>query len=255
MLFAIYKTIGAFMAPPGIFVTLIVIACVLSLKRPRKPLLFAYLCVLALLFYFLCIPLTTRWLLAPLENAAKPSLPKGSAVVVVLGGGQRRSIDATKLDPSPHSLVRLIEALELSAKFNWPIIVCGGSYSGEVPEAVAMANKARRLFPNLTIYKEAQSRTTWENIKNVLPILKSLGVNDVVLVTHGYHMFRALMTAKGMAPKINWYPYPVGEFKELVPLSLMDFLPKASDFQINSIALREYLGIVAYKAKLLLGRI
>lgn len=252
MLFAIYKIVGAFLAPPGIFITLIIIACLWALRRPRKPLLFIYLCILALFFYFTSISFTTRLLLAPLENTTKPSLPEGNAVVVVLGGGQRRSIDPAKLDPSPHSLVRLIGALELSIKFNWPIIVCGGSYSGEIPEAVAMANKARRLFPNITIYEEAQSRTTWENIKNTIPILKSLGVKDTILVTHGYHMFRAIMTAKGMAPEINWYPYPVGESRDLVPLSLMDFLPKASDFQINSIALREYLGIVAYKTRLLL---
>jgi len=253
MFFAIYKIIGTFVVPPGIFVILILVAALWALKRPKKPMLSFFLCMLALGLYFISLPIAARITLKPLEMSIQPSLPQETAIIVVLGGGQRRTKDLLEADVSPHTLVRLIGGLELAIQFDWPVIFCGGSYSKEVPEALTMAKRARRLFPNLTIYEESQSRTTWENLKNVSPLLKSLKLNDAVIVTHGYHMPRALMTAKKMVPEINWHPYPVGKMTDVAPLSLIDFLPNASDLHVNSLALREYLGIVAYKIKLLLS--
>lgn len=254
MLFTLYKIIGSFVVPPGILVLLLFIASLLAFKRPRKVFLGCLLLLIALSFYLLSTPITSRIALGRLENMVAPSLPADKAAIVVLGGGQRRTSDPDKAEVSPHTLMRLFGGIELAVKFNWPILLCGGSYSQEVPEAMTMAKKVKELFPDLLIYEESQSRTTWENIKNASSILRSLELKHAVLVTHGYHMPRAHLIAKGLAPEINWHPFPVGKMADNAPLSLIDFLPGASSLHINSLALKEHVGIIAYRIKLFIER-
>lgn len=68
-------------------------------------------------------------------------------------------------------------------------VVTGGMPRSKVPEAEAMAGIARRLgVPDSALRLEAQSRNTWENIGNSLPLLE--GAERVYVVSDALHARR-----------------------------------------------------------------
>ncbi|WP_253853994.1 YdcF family protein [Prauserella alba] len=70
------------------------------------------------------------------------------------------------------------------------LILTGGAVAGPVPEATVMAAYARGARgydgPLLT---ETASRTTWENVVNVVPLIEDAG--RIVVVSHALHAEKA----------------------------------------------------------------
>ncbi|WP_053204595.1 YdcF family protein [Jiangella muralis] len=66
------------------------------------------------------------------------------------------------------------------------LVVCGGSTAGPVPEATLMARYARagRGYDG-DLRLEPDSRTTWENIRNVAPLLAD--ADRIKIVSHPLH--------------------------------------------------------------------
>jgi uncharacterized SAM-binding protein YcdF (DUF218 family) len=112
------------------------------------------------------------------------TLPQNPQYLILLGhkGGVQ----------SPVTQDRFINTLEAMKK--WPqaqLIITGNEDKGEISAYRAMLEKAG-VSSFLT---EAQSKTTWGNFKNILPLLKSK--NDaVVIVTSEYHQRRSLLIAR-----------------------------------------------------------
>jgi uncharacterized SAM-binding protein YcdF (DUF218 family) len=102
--------------------------------------------------------------------------------------------------PSPTLRRRTLQAAALwhRGEVAW-IIPCGGL--GRFPPAEAEAMRALLLsegVPPEAIRIEDRSRSTHENILNALPILRDLGVEDVVVVTDLTHAPRARLIARGL---------------------------------------------------------
>ncbi|MFF0545072.1 YdcF family protein [Nocardia thailandica] len=69
------------------------------------------------------------------------------------------------------------------------LIFTGGAVAGEVSEAELMAGYARRLGYTGLVETETESRSTWENIANVEPLLES--ADRIKIVSDAPHAARA----------------------------------------------------------------
>ena len=86
--FVLYKILGTFLVPPGVFVLFFVLFAAAAFRRPRKPFLGGALSVSGVLFFLLCLPATARLITGTLEHAWKAVPPPENCrwAVVVLGG-------------------------------------------------------------------------------------------------------------------------------------------------------------------------
>ncbi len=236
MAFFFYKLAGSLAAPPGLIVVILLLLAHQAFRRPRKTLLGTELFLVALCLYLLSAPASSRRLVGPLESVT-PSLPEGDlkAAVVVLAAGIRESDDGRR-ELKPHSLQRLVGGWELARERDWPLIV-----------AEAMAEQLARWGFEGKILLENRSRTTWENLAQTAPLLKAEGITDIVIVTHAYHMKRALLCAKKALPESTLHPWPVGYLADRVRPSAPDWLPDAAALFQSMIALRERLGLFVYR--------
>lgn len=84
------------------------------------------------------------------------------------------------------------------------VVGCGGEGAhGPAEAAVIAALLAAAGVPRAAIRCEAASRTTRENVRQALPILRALGVREALIVTDPWHAPRALLIARqeGMAAR------------------------------------------------------
>lgn len=109
--------------------------------------------------------------------------------IVVLGAAQYDGV------PSPVLRARLDHALELYRRGLAPVIVVtGGRQAGDrFTEATAGYDYLRNHgVPDEAIRKEVQGRTTWGSLRATSTFLHDEGIDDVFLVSDGYHSKRAL---------------------------------------------------------------
>ena len=66
----------------------------------------------------------------------------------------------------------------------------------------------RNGVPANLITQESNSRTTWENAKFSVPLLRQMGAHRVIIVTSWYHSRRALACLRHFAPDITFYSRP-----------------------------------------------
>ena len=195
----------AIVLPPGGLVLLGFTGLLLLRRSPRlaRALLAASV---GLLFLFSLAPIDdalTRVAecCAPLDPARLPP----ADVIVVLGGGVSSSADGAV--PSASTLERLDYAARLARLTGLPLLLSGGAVEVEEPEAGVMARTLKDDFGLEARWLETRSRTTLENATETAPLLRTLGLKRVLLVTSSIHMRRA--RAEFRATGIEVIPAPV----------------------------------------------
>lgn len=115
--------------------------------------------------------------------------PQPAAAVVVLGA--KVMSDGT---PSPALERRVEAAAELFNKRLAPLIIfSGGTFGSHPAEAKVMQQLALGLgVPASACLLEDQSHTTKENARFTAEILKARGIQQVLLVTDGFHLLRSV---------------------------------------------------------------
>jgi len=180
--------------------------------------------------------------LAPLRRAP------GTAIVV-LGGGRRELAPEYGMPTlTPLSMERLRYALWLSRQTQLPVAMSGGVAPGEPPgasEAEIGAGIAAREFGRPLRWVEGASRDTRENALRTAAMLKEERITRIVLVTHDFHMRRALRNFERAATRAGWtvqiVPAPVGA-PAPGPWTLADWLPSLGGARDTGYVLREWLG-------------
>ena len=158
------------------------------------------------------LPGVVRWMLPPLPESAGSGAP---GAVVVLGGGNRRL--GNELAPSRASLRRARFGTELARERRLPVLLSGGGCEAGPSEAALMAALIERHWPDMDIWREERSRTTWENAVHSAALLRGRGVHRVLLVTDRPHLTRATLSfrAQGLdvvpvscssLPEPDWVP-------------------------------------------------
>lgn len=183
--------------------------------------------------------------LAQLKKA--PGAPK--TAIVVLGGG--RDLYAPEYGMSnltPISMERLRYALWLGRETGLPVAFSGGLSPGApegATEAEIAARIAAREFGRPLNWVEGQSRDTGENAGRTLALLAPEGIERIVLVTHDFHMARALRAfdraREASGRPLVLVPAPMGLLARM-PTGLLSWFPTFQGAYKTRLVLREALG-------------
>jgi uncharacterized SAM-binding protein YcdF (DUF218 family) len=124
-------------------------------------------------------------------------------------------------------------------------LVSGGlADEGDDSLAALMAVSLKRDFGIAAEWQEDRSRNTAENARYSAEILRRVGIDRVVLVTHAWHMRRA--RAAFAAQKIDVVPAPTGFYGRSRQLNLGSLLPSTRALRMSGFAIHEILGMVWY---------
>jgi uncharacterized SAM-binding protein YcdF (DUF218 family) len=191
-------------------------------------------------------------LMRPLERryAPFPVDPPPVGAIVVLGGGVMDGApdEGGAAALSQEALKRVVYGLRLYRGLGVPIVVSGGRVwgrGGETEADAAAILLARLGVPEGVAIREGESRTTWENAREVAKILAAMKIARVALVTSAYHMPRAMLafSRAGISCVAAPTDYRTGTGR------LVAALPTFGALGASFTSLREYLGILQYRAR------
>lgn len=204
----------------------------------------------------------TSWLAEPVPlNAAQRAQLKSRAAagkplaIVVLGGGMDGvALEYGSANLANASFARLRYGLWLGRQTGIPVLASGGrGWAAPDPaipaEATKMAEIAQAEFAAPLRWVEAASRDTHENALDTLALLQPAGVREVLLVTHGTHMpralreFRAAAAALPASAAMRITPAAMGETYP-ADTAVLQWLPSGEGLVRMRAALHEVLGAI-----------
>lgn len=198
-------------------------------------------------------PALTQADLAALKREARS--PAQTAIVVL--GGDRRTLapEYGTAMLQTRSVERLRYGLWLSRETGLPVAFSGGVGHGESTgptEAELAARIAQNEFNRPLRWLENKSRDTAENATQSVALMRSQGITHIVLVTHAYHMPRALRNFERAAasggqangPTIKIQAAPLG-VPERLAWRWTDWLPSHRGVEENRLVWHEWLGWVS----------
>lgn len=167
--------------------------------------------------------------------------------IVILSADAIRLARSNDLDPGPLTLDRTRAGAALARRTGLPILVAGGQVAdARTSLAEMMTTSLRDDFRLATRWEENRSRDTWENAEFSAAILHDAGIQRIYLVTHDWHMRRALLAFRHFgidaAPVSVRPPFnPPFSWRRLVVSPIAWF---------NSyIALHEWVGLAYYTVR------
>jgi uncharacterized SAM-binding protein YcdF (DUF218 family) len=253
------------LVPPVNLVVVALAGLALQRRRPaagRRLLLGALLALL-----LLALPAVADLLTRGLEQGIAPDGAHPAPQAIVILGADAvtagPSPDAVTAGPSPDAvtagpgpdrtevggltLQRLRVGAALARSTRLPVLVTGGVVSAiGPPVAELMAQSLAEDFAVPVRWVEPAAATTWENAAFSAKILRPQGIGTVLLVTHAFHMRRALIAfrAAGLvavpAPLLAepaWHPMPGS------------FVPRVRAWLASYYALHEWIGCAWYALK------
>lgn len=169
--------------------------------------------------------------------------------IVVLGGGMEPYAPEYGVGNLRHgSLERLRYGLWLGRETGAPVAFSGGighAQTDAMPEAQIAARIATQDFGRPLKWVEDSSRDTRENALRSLALLGPAGIDHIVLVTHAWHMPRALRafrSAAGSTVQIEAAPMGLARGGEVAALLWM---PSSAGYTEMRDVLHELLGLAA----------
>jgi uncharacterized SAM-binding protein YcdF (DUF218 family) len=244
------RTICSALLPPSGFILLLAIGLFFWLIRLRKTGIFSIV-LATLLLYFSSTPFLAHKLLDPLQYQydVLKEVPEDIQAIVVLSGGRipiAREYGNIDIVSAP-TLERLRYTSRLAKVHQLPIIVVGGSVNDERQSEAALMKKALETdFGVQTLEIEVKSKTTFENAMFAKNVLKDQSIDKFLLVTHAYHMSRAMWCFEevGLKP----VPAPTVFYKRNASVSeIYEYIPNAGALKQSRNALHEYIGKFWYK--------
>lgn len=246
----ITKAVGALLTPPALFLLLALLGLLLQYRWRYLGQAMVSGSVLALAI--LSLPVTGDFLISTLEDSVEPLNPAGNTLqqragaIIVLGGGRAPGTPEYSGDTvSGSTLERLRYAARLHKSSRLPLLVSGGSPTERIPEAKLMHDVLTQDFAVEVAWSEERSRTTHENAVYSRPILDASGIHRVALVTHAWHMPRAVLAFRQAG--IDVIPAPTIYTARDSSYSVMRFLPSGPSLSKSYLALHEWIGIAWYR--------
>ncbi len=240
--------VAAALLPPLSLVILLAAGLFFHRRRPRLAMSLILLSTTAL------YALSTPWVGGLLQKTLEISVPvdpaalQGADAIVVLGGGRR--VDAAEYGSDTLngiSLERLRYAAYLHRASGLPILATGGKPGGgQLAEGRIMQHILTSEYGISPRWIEEAALTTWDNARLSAPLLKQAGVQRIVLITHAWHLRRAvpLFEAQGLSV------VPAGiQFSSTRVDDVFDVLSTPAGLRDSSFALHEWLGILWYKLR------
>jgi len=249
VLFWLKKLAAALLLPPLSPLLLVGFGLLVATRRRRAGMILAWTgLVLALL---LATPASVGWLLRDLETAPPVDLTapavREAQAIVILGGGKRRNAPEYGGETINRlSLERVRYGVRLSRETGLPLLVTGGSPTGQVPEAELMQAAIEIDFGIPVRWVETAALDTRQNAQFSAAQLKAAGVARILLVTHAAHMPRA--QAEFEAQGLAVIPAPTAWLGGLdANDQVLSALPGATSAYAGWYATHEWLGRIAYR--------
>jgi uncharacterized SAM-binding protein YcdF (DUF218 family) len=234
--------------PPNLFILLTTLGVVIAWRWTKPGLMAAT--VGALFLYLAATPVVADSLLRSVEalagtaDALPSDMPPGA--IVVLSGDYRRSGIPGEPDAvGPLTLERLAEAAREERRLGLPVLVSGG-WPEDAHDSLAglMSTALQQDFRVPVQWREERSANTYENAAFSAEILREAGVRSAVIVTHPWHMARALWSFRAVGyPVIPAVPHQRGSLR----LTAGSFLPQATALLGSYYALHELIGLGWYR--------
>nr|MDT0252602.1 YdcF family protein [Endozoicomonas sp.] len=177
----------------------------------------------------------------PVFNPESHRTPEPRAIVIPGAGLPRRSPEMAGFRPSMYTLERLRYGAWLNKQTDLPILVSGG---GVRPEAATMAQSLKNDFGVTTRWLEDHSTITWENALYSREVLPD-NIQSVIIVTHGWHMARAVLSFERLGFKVTPAPGMLSD-PSSDSFRVSRWLPSARHLSDSERALREYIGYLWY---------
>lgn len=182
------------------------------------------------------------------ELRAEAAAKKPLAIVVLGAGSEPFAPEYGVSSLQAATLERLRYGVWLAGQTGAPLAFSGGvgwAQQGSTSEARVAAKIAAEEFGRPIRWVEDASRDTRENAAKTIALLKPAGIDHVVLVTHGWHMPRALRAfSEAAGPGMQVEAAPMGLARGLEAPAL-EWLPSATGFRDVRHLLRELVGLTA----------
>lgn len=252
-MYAVAKLVIALVSPLGTCLALALTGGVLLLLRCRRT---GRACITVGLLWLLAwsLPSVSFWLARSLERQTPQHLAAEypmADTIILLGGGLQGRVPGWVDRPEMTTVAdRLWFADELYRAGRAPrIIISAGSdpRGGEI-EADAMAQLLEALgVPRAALLIDARSRDTAQNARYSSDLMREGRLHTALLVTSALHMPRALATFRKHGVDVTPAPAdftapPVGAWPQR-------WLPSTSALDVSSRALKEYVGLWAYRLR------
>ncbi len=185
-------------------------------------------------------------LLLSLENDL-PLAPLARAppqAIVILGADVSHGAGTRPFGVGPLTLERLAAGSTLYQRTHLPILVSGGKpYPGADPSlAGRMASVLRQEFHIPVTWEETSSDSTWQNAALSAPILAGRGIRSIYLVTHAWHMRRAIFCFRRFGLLVTAAPVRRDRFS----FDASEFVPSISGWEDSYFAFHEWIGLAWY---------
>ncbi|MEM7407014.1 MAG: YdcF family protein [Pseudomonadota bacterium] len=247
---AIVKSLAYFLYPPTSNVILI-FAGLLLRRRWRR--IGSGLTVLGAVTLLIASSGLFTGFVGPLFEPVGPQTAQQFAnsnaeAIVVLGGGRVRALEYGDETVSMKTLLRLRFGASLHRATGLPILVSGGSVSGEPrSEAELMREALVQEFGVPVRWIEGQSRNTEANARYSAKLLKEAGLGHIILVSQAVHLRRAVEMFEAQGLEVT----PAGtDFNGGLPeISLKIVAPSSWALEDSQALTHEWLGILWYRMR------
>lgn len=243
-----YEILKMLSLPPFSLVAVIAVGLVMLATGYRQVGLGISWCAVAV-FYILSTDLVSSRLTrlvedVPVLTPAEISQVDADAIIVLSASANTFSPEYDRPTSSFRSLFRLHYAAHLHRQTGLPLLVSGGR-TGRLSQSLGriLASDLEQSFQVPVRWIEDRSLNTFENALYSAEILKSQGVEKVLLVTEAFHMRRAIGAFSGTGVKV--IAAPTGR-RPLNPVDSLSFLPTLNSLADSHFAIHELLGRVWY---------
>lgn len=171
-------------------------------------------------------------------------LPDNQLLTIVVAGSSHNEIarEYGYSTPTAAALTRLHYASYLHRKTGYPVILTGGEMNRNQIHADVLARSFTDEFKTEAKWLETKSRSTAENAQYSAEILFPLGRHTIVLITHSYHMHRAVRSFSQAG--FNVIPAPTINAGKLNIANWRHWVPNTSGLQRSANVLYEYLALI-----------
>ena len=250
----IIKNLIASMLLPPFNILLLGAAGFFLLKR--KPKLGKSLLAISLaLLYLFSTPFFANSLMFSLEKNITPltlNQARNAQAIIILSAGVYHDAPEYGADTVDGlGLMRLQYGAYLHQQTGLPILVTGGNLENSLPVATLMQQVLLRDFKTPVRWLETRAFNTAENAAFSAAILKSEKINTVLVVSHAWHLPRALIEFERSG--LHAIPAPT-RFASIKLANaprhgpaIFDFLPRARSLLKSYYALHEWIGIAWYR--------
>jgi uncharacterized SAM-binding protein YcdF (DUF218 family) len=235
-----------FLTPPAVLILVSAAAAWLTLWNPRLGIAIGI--VTTSLLYLAALPVVSTRMLQEVEVTTPPPPADFSTAqaIVVLGGGVHKG-DGDKVPDTlgVWTLERVVFAARAYRELHLKVAVTGGRVgSAHTSEASLMKAVLEGDFNVPVTWAEPVSRSTWENAVYTAKLLKPENIKTIVLVTHAWHMRRAIWSFERAG--LHVLPWPAPETYD-ESSRIDDYLPSAGALESSFHALHEAIGLAYYR--------